>query len=295
MVNSESRRIARGQKSIGETESTGASEGIVENPVNDGMQRGTSGPHRNDGSRPDGETALSGGRCEDRSAINGEVKPPLGFNSYECPNWMGRALTSIPLMGYNKEYETHKTSAYKILRELRDFAYPEEIQRDARGLWYFLTKEVLQSGLRLDEFPKRICYFVWSIQTGRTIKGDEMSTMWLNKTIGDSPQGQEPIEQFRRELNYSLCVLSYQIALERGKEALEEKGEMHSLRRWCEEAWVLSETLAEDKEVWKSIFNEESWTERAYFEAAELARVSLMRKRLTTIPMPIIVCRYGNI
>lgn len=67
-----------------------------------------------------------------------------------------------------------------------------------------------------------------------------------------------------------MCVLSYEIALERGKVPLERQSEMCDMRKWCEDAWVVSKALVPLTEIWKSTFNEESWASRAYFEAAGL-------------------------
>ena len=53
------------------------------------------------------------------------------------------------------------------------------------------------------------------VSDGQTlaIGGFGLCGMWFNKSFGDSSQGQEPIEQFKRELGYALCQLSYEIAL----------------------------------------------------------------------------------
>lgn len=197
----------------------------------------------------------------------------LGLHSDGSSDQMGAPLTDIPLMGYNKlrgEYATQKTCAYKILRELRNFARTEGLQWTAGRLWSFLAEEILQSGLQRDVLPQKVCYFIWASITGNKVEGKELPEMWFTKTSWDSPRRQESCEQFARELDYALCVLSYEIALERGQEALESTSEMCGVREWCEKAWILSETLAEDSEVWKSTFNEESWANRAYFEAAGL-------------------------
>ena len=222
---------------------------------------------------------LDGGRnawtagMEELTDAGGEVIAELGLHADGSSGKMGTPLTCIPLMGYDKsrgDYATQKTCAYKILRELRDFAGTEGLQWTAGGLWSFLAETILQSGLQRDVFPQKVCYFIWASLTGNEVEGKELPEMWFNKADWDSPRRQEPSEQFKRELDYAMCVLSYEIALERGKEALEAKGEMRGVREWCEAAWILSETLAEDSEVWKSTFNEESWANRAYFEAAGL-------------------------
>ena len=51
---------------------------------------------------------------------------------------------------------------------------------------------------------------------------------------------------------------------------MERQSEMRDMRRWCADAWAMSEALVPLTEIWKSTFNEESWADRAYFEAAGL-------------------------
>lgn len=58
-----------------------AGEGIVENLVQQRVQRGPGQPGGNDGSGSDGETALPGGRSEDRGTDISQTQPPLGGNA----------------------------------------------------------------------------------------------------------------------------------------------------------------------------------------------------------------------
>jgi DNA (cytosine-5)-methyltransferase 1 len=53
---------------------------VVENPVQQRVQRGAGITGGNDCCRPDGETALSGGGREDRGADNSQTQSPLGGN-----------------------------------------------------------------------------------------------------------------------------------------------------------------------------------------------------------------------
>jgi len=214
-----------------------------------------------------------GGEDAAGGAGRGEIKSDLGLFAHGDSVKVGTPLTSTPLMGYNilrGDHANDKTRAIKILQELRDQIGSEEVRWTLRGLWCFFTEKVLQSELRMDVFSTRICFFIWATQTGNEVQGHEMPDMWLTEVARSSPQRQEPREQFQRELDYALCVLSYEIALERGKTPMERPCEMRDMRKWCEDAWVVSEALVPLTKIWKSTFNEESWADRAYFEAAGL-------------------------
>ena len=163
-----------------------------------------------------------------------------------------------------------ETDAYEVLLALWNATYEEDFQWPSGGPSHLLASAVLQSGMRLDRFPQRICYFVWCIQEGHKAEGVGLPEMWVTKTAWDSPCGQEPTQQFRRELAYALCVLSYRSSLERGEGAVEGEVTVQNVRESGAAKWVLSETLVSIQEVWKSQFNEENWTSRPYSEAALL-------------------------
>lgn len=265
------------RQAVNEQQTTGVKQssenGVVENPVQQRVQRGPGVPGRNDGSGQDGETALSGGGREDRCSNNSKTQPPVGLHVDGSSREVGAPLTSTPLMGYNTargDYANQKERAREILQELREQIDAQNVQWTLGGFWSFFTEKILQSELRLDVWPQRVCYFIWAIQTGNEVEGKELPEMWFTKTAWGSPQRPEPREQLKKELDYAMCVLSYEIALERGKVPLERQSEMCDMRKWCEDAWVVSEALVPLTEIWKSTFNEESWANRAYFEAAGL-------------------------
>jgi hypothetical protein len=147
-------------------------------------------------------------------------------------------------------YESDTRNAYEVLLALWDSVNAQEIQWTAGGSCGILAETILQSGVQLSAFPQRICFFLWCIQTGHEIKGFGLPEMWISETAWKSPQGQEPTQQFLRELAYALCILSYRLALERGETPAQGAATM--------------------QDVWRSELNEEAWTIRAYSEAANL-------------------------
>ena len=277
VVNSESRRITGKQESVWEAKSPRASK--VKQLIAEAREDGSVGNSPADNGRTSPARLYNASireLCSSGFKNTGGVcqtQPPLGMQPDGSSDKMGSPLTSIPLMGYNNprgDYANQKERARKILQELREQIDAQDVQWTLGGFWSFFTEKILQSELRLDVWPQRICYFIWAIQTVNEVEGKEMPGMWFSEVARSSPQRSEPGEQLKRELDYAMCVLSYEIALERGKEPLERQGEMRDLRKWCEDAWSLSEALVPLTKIWKSTFNEESWANRAYFEAAGL-------------------------
>jgi len=183
---------------------------------------------------------------------------------------LGEALT---LSAYGDsvradESLSEKARARKILLEVWVQASKEAIQWETGGLQRFLAEKILLSGMRLDSFTQRICYFVWCLQTGHQAQGWGLSGMWVYESCWNPSQGQEPIEQLKRELGYALCQLSYEIALERGQTAMEAEGILQGLREASERAWILSDALPEMEEVWRSTLNQKVWENGCYIEAS---------------------------
>jgi DNA (cytosine-5)-methyltransferase 1 len=164
----------------------------------------------------------------------------------------------------------HKTRAREVLFALWRAASEETIQRQAGEYECILAEEVLRSGLRLDSFTQRICYFVWCVQSGNEVKGWGLRGMWLYESGRNPSQGSEPLEQLKRELGYALCQLSYEIALERGQDTLEAKGILQGVREASERAWSLSQALPEMEEIWKSTLNQTVWEQGCFVEATSV-------------------------
>ena len=217
----------------------------------------------------------------------GQTQPPVGLHVDECSGILDRQLIPDGAYGIvDKNIEgdcyatTEKTYAREVLQNLWDQIGTEGLQRTFGRYEDVLAETVLRSGVRLDSFTQRICFFVWCVQASHPIKEWGLSGMRGSDPAWDTPQGQEPIEQLRRELAYALCQLSYEIALERGQEVLETKGTMPNLwGSWETQAWNVSETLPAMEEVWRSTFDEafrENWI---YSEAAHLGynRVDSLR------------------
>jgi hypothetical protein len=192
-------------------------------------------------------------------------------------------------MGEAIEHErTKKERARALLFSLWKEIGEKEIQWETRGFWNFLTKEILRSKMQWDGFPQRICFIIWAIQTGHPIEGHELPRMWFNEASGDTPQGQRCKQQFLRELAYAMCILSYEIALARGQEAMERTDEMSDLREWSRGAWVLSEAPDKIKEVWESEFDHEGWTKWAYYEGTNHGHRAEELKALGNGVVPIV-------
>ena len=201
-----------------------------------------------------------------------EVESDVGLHSNEYSSFLGQALTLNPYGDnvYAHENISKKIRAREVLFIVWREAIAQEIQWTNRGLQCFLAEKILQSGMQLDSFTQRICYFVWCIQTGYEAKGWGLRGMWVYETFGDSSQGQKPIEQFQRELGYAMCQLSYEIALERGQDSVEKKSIVQGVRESSERAWVLSEALPEMEEVWRSSLDQAVWEKGCYVEASSI-------------------------
>jgi hypothetical protein len=202
----------------------------------------------------------------------GETEFEVGLHSNEYSSFLGQTLTLNPYGDNVYAYEniSKKIRAREVLFSVWKEAIAQEIQWTNRGLQCFLAEKILQSGMQLDSFTQRICYFVWCIQTGYEAKGWGLRGMWVYETFGDSSQGQKPTEQFQRELGYAMCQLSYEIALERGQDAVEEKSIVQGVREASERAWALSEALPEMEEVWRSSLDQAVWERGCYVEATSI-------------------------
>jgi hypothetical protein len=200
---------------------------------------------------------------------NGQTQSSVGLHIDESSSVLGEALTLNPYVANVDGHEnlSQKTRARQILFEVWKQASSKTIQWETRGLQCFLAEKILLSGMQLDSFTQRICYFIWCVQTGHKAQGWGLRGMWVYESCGNSSQGQEPIEQFKRELGYALCQLSYEIALERGEEAVETKGILQGMREASERAWALSDALPEMEEVWKSTLNQKVWENGCFNEA----------------------------
>ena len=198
-----------------------------------------------------------------------ETEPALGLHIDESSSVLGEALTLSPYVANVDGHEnlSQKTRARQILFEVWKQASSKTIQWETRGLQCFLAEKILLSGMQLDSFTQRICYFIWCVQTGHKAQGWGLRGMWVYESCGNSSQGQEPIEQLKRELGYALCQLSYEIALERGEEAVETKGILQGMREASERAWALSDALPEMEEVWRSTLNQKVWENGCFNEA----------------------------
>jgi hypothetical protein len=199
-----------------------------------------------------------------------QTQPSMGLCSDESSSVLGETLTLNPYGDSVNAYESlsEKARARQILFEVWSKANTQEVQWTTRGLQCFLAEEILWTGMQLAAFTQRICYFVWCVQTGHPIQGWGLSGMWVYESCRNPSQGQEPIEQLQRELGYAMCQLSYEIALERGQEAVEGAAILQGLQEASERAWTLSDALPEMEEVWRSTFDQKVWENGCYVEAA---------------------------
>jgi len=227
------------------------------------------------GSRPQerqgqGGSGLQGADSDGGEDSDRQTQPTLGLCSDEPFGILGETLTLSPYVANVEAYEnlSEKTRARQILFEVWSKANAQKVQWTDGGLQCFLAEEILRTGMQLAGFTQRICYFVWCVQTSHPIQSWGLSGMWVYESCGNSSQGQEPIEQFKRELGYALCQLSYEIALERGQEAVEGTSILQGLREASERAWALSNALPEMEEVWRSALDQKVWENGCYVEAA---------------------------
>ena len=201
-----------------------------------------------------------------------QAQPPLGECFDESSSILDETLTLNPYGDnvYGYENLSKKRRAREILFDVWTSASSEAIQWTIGGLQYFLAEKILQSGMQLDGFTQRICYFVWCVQTGHKAQGWGLSGMSVYESCGSSSQGQKPLEQFKRELGYAMCQLSYEIALEGEQDFVEAKSIMHGVRESSERAWVLSQALPEMEEVWRSTLDQKVWEKGCYIEATSI-------------------------
>jgi hypothetical protein len=206
--------------------------------------------------------------CKNNSEC--KIESTLGLCANESSSVLGETLTPNPHGDNVDAYESlsEKARARQILFEVWSKANTQEVQWTTRGLQCFLAEEILWTGMQLAAFTQRICYFVWCVQTGHPIQGWGLSGMWVYESCGNPSQGQEFIEQFKRELGYALCQLSYEIALERRQEAVEGAAILQGLREASERAWALSDALPEMEKVWRSTLDQKVWENGCYVEAA---------------------------
>ena len=246
-----------------------------EGAMGDSSEQGRKGSGRQDDSRGSLlRSSESDGSCTDRSmeSEQWQTKSALGLHSNESSSFLGQALTLNPYGDSVIAYEniSNKINAREVLFNVWKDAISQEIQWTTRGLQCLLAEKVLQSGMQLDSFTQRICYFIWCIQTGYEAQGWGLHGMWVYETCGNSSQGQKPIEQLQRELGYAMCQLSYEIALARGQGSVEEKSIVQGMREASERAWVLSEALPEMEEVWRSTLDQTVWEKGCYIEATSI-------------------------
>ena len=246
-----------------------------EGAMGDSSEQGRKGSGRQDDSRGSLlRSSESDGSCTDRSmeSEQWQTQPALGECFDESSSILDETLTLNPYGDnvYGYENLSKKRRAREILFDVWTSASSEAIQSTIGGLQHFLAEKVLQSGMQLDSFTQRICYFIWCIQTGYEAQGWGLHGMWVYETCGNSSQGQKPIEQLQRELGYAMCQLSYEIALARGQDAVEAKSIMHGVRESSERAWVLSQALPEMEEVWRSTLDQAVWENGCYIEATSI-------------------------
>jgi hypothetical protein len=216
----------------------------------------------------DAETGSAG----EASEAERQTKPTVGLHVNECSSVLGQALTLNPY-GDNvfwNETIFKKTRAREVLFEVWHQAGTEGFQWETGRLQRFLEEKVLQSGVQLDGFTQRICFFVWCLQTGNQTQGWGLRGMQVYESSRNTSQGQKPMEQLKRELAYAMCQLSYEIALERGQDSVETTGIMQGVRESSERSWALSEALPEMEEVWRSTLDQEVWEKGCYIEATSI-------------------------
>jgi hypothetical protein len=229
---------------------------------------------RSDGSsgrsRKPGEVSVDAAGCGGQGNGMRKTQPAVGLHVDECSSVLGQALTLNPHGGNVFWNETifKKTRAREVLFEVWHQAGTEGFQWETGRLQRFLEEKVLQSGVQLDGFTQRICFFVWCLQTGYQTQGWGLHGMQVYESSRNTSQGQEPMEQLKRELAYAMCQLSYEIALERGQDPVETTGIMQGVRESSERSWALSEALPEMEEVWRSTLDQTVWENGCFIEAA---------------------------
>ena len=221
-------------------------------------------------SREPGETGEDAAGCGGESNGMRQIESTLGLHVDECSGVLGQTLTLNP-HGDNVDADENiskKARARQVLFKVWQQARTKGVRWETGRLQCFFEEKVLQSGVQLDGFTQRICFFVWCLQTGHQAQGWGLRGMHIYESSRGSSQGQEPIEQLKRELGYAMCQLSYEIALERGENLVETEGIMQGVRESSERAWALSQALPEMEEVWRSTLDQTVWENGCFVEAA---------------------------
>ena len=214
------------------------------------------------------ERAVSPGDGQETQADECSPESSVGMYTHECAGVLGETLICCPDGANAPDAKlSKKIRARQVLFNLWCAVASQAHEWTPRGLQCFLAEEVLISRVQLDGFPARVCHAVWCVQAGNEVKGWGLRGMWIYEVGRDSSQGSKPLEQFKRELGYAMCQLSYEIALERGQEAEETARIVQGMREASERAWALSEALPEMEEVWRSALDQEVWEKGCFVEA----------------------------
>ena len=202
-----------------------------------------------------GPVGLGGGagnRAKMKRIMGKEVNSKLN------PDWvctlMGIPVGWVRPNGRNLDNADEKTRAREVLLNVRRAVETKGFQWEAGRFWCFLAKEILRSGVRLSGFTSTICWMVSFAQEGQETHAAEMREVFWNNISGSTPQRLQPCEQFTRELDYAVCQLSHEIALERREEGMEETTSMQGgrVQGTTQGKGVLPETLPAMEEVWRS-------------------------------------------
>jgi site-specific DNA-cytosine methylase len=139
-----------------------------------------------------------------------ETKRGLGLRSNGRADGLGYSRLS--------DYENtiileEKRRAVEALSALRQAIKAQSIQWTPGGLLLFSQEKILQSGLRFDALPNRFAIIIGSAQTRGVTSRESMREMREERESANSPFGLQSCEQFQRELDDALRIMSHEVAL----------------------------------------------------------------------------------
>ncbi len=187
-------------------------------------------------------------------------------------------------IGDNNAEISNKAGACEALRAVWEAAGAQEVQWSAGRQVCFLAEEILQSGMRLDWFTRRICFLVWAAKSGYPVSGFGLCGMRHDKKHRHPSHQQQSGRQLQRECAYAMRQLSYEMALgTRQIDAQTIPDDMLGLRQIMQDARRnVSEALRSMEEVWRSTLDEDQdWA--AFISACDNIRMKAKNTRVNEL------------
>lgn len=178
----------------------------------------------------------------------------------------------------HEAYTTTKERAIEALHALWFTVESEIDQWTFGGLFCFLKEKILFAPMLCEIKNKRFTFSITHPEKVFKIQKESLRNLWYRKTVEYAPQRRELLEQLRIEFSNAMCVLSYQAALGRRKDAKDysEAEAMQCL--WFDiknSCWNVPEALQEIKEIWRP--HDDKNNARWFMEAYKSYRLDIYK------------------